>query len=76
MADIELQREINALKGDINLTNLAIKSVQNEMKGELCGKMGEDMTAVLNGERFVTVGKMEQGKHKVKSWFKRIFRMF
>ena len=74
--DLNLQREINGLIGDINLTKLAVNSVQNEMKEQLTGEMGEDMTAVLNGERVVKAGVIEKHKFKVRSWFKRLLRMF
>ena len=74
--DFELQREINGLRGDINLTKLAVNSVQQEMKEQLSGEMGEDITAVLNGERKVKPGVVEKHKFKLKSWFKRLFRMF
>lgn len=74
--DLELQKAINGLRGDINLTKLAVNSVQTEMEGQLKGEMGEDITAVLNGERVVKVGVIEKQKFKAKSWFKRLFRMF
>ena len=74
--DIELQREINGLMGDINLTKLAVSSVQNSMKEELAGGMGEDIRAVLSGERKVEAGKYERRKFRLKSWFRRLFRRF
>ena len=76
MTDFILQREINGLQGDINMNKMAVMSVQQEMKEQLEGSMGEDITAVLNGERVVKAGTVERGKHKVKSWFKKIFRTF
>ena len=45
--DLELQREINGLIGDIHITKLAVNSVQEDMKRQLSGEMGEDMNAVL-----------------------------
>lgn len=76
MSDIVLEREIRGLAGDLNMTRMAVSSVQSEMLEQLSGEMGEDMKAVLNGERTVEVSKSEKKKHKVKSWFKRIFRTF
>ena len=76
MIDFELKREIDGLKGDLNITKLAINSVQIDMKEQLAGEMGEDMSAVLNGERIVNVGTIEKHKFKLKSWLKKIFRMF
>lgn len=76
MQNFELQREINGLKGDLNMTKLAISSVQNEMKTQLSGEMGEDINAVLNGERLVKPGVVEKQKFRLKSWFKRLFRCF
>ena len=76
MSNIVLEREIRGLAGDLNMTRMAVSSVQSEMLEQLSGEMGEDMKAVLNGERTVEVSKSEKKKHKVKSWFKRIFRTF
>lgn len=76
MSDIVLEREIRGLAGDLNMTRMAVSSVQSEMLEQLSGEMGEDMKAVLNGERTVEVSKSEKKKHKVKSWFKRIFKLF
>lgn len=76
MMDFELKKEIDGLKGDLNITKLAINSVQIDMKEQLTGEMGEDMSAVLNGERIVKVGTIEKHKFKIKSWLKKIFRMF
>ena len=75
MSDFILQREIRGLQGDLNMNKMAVMSVQEDMKELLCGEMGEDMTAVLNGERFVKAGVIERKKHKIKSWFKRLFRL-
>ena len=74
--DLQLQKEINGLKGDLNMTKMAVGSMQNDMKNQLLGDMGEDMNAVLNGERVVEVSAVEKGKHRIKSWFKRLFRIF
>lgn len=76
MGSIELEREINSLKGDLNMTKMAVMNVQSEMKRQLSGEMGEDITAVLNGERVIEAGYFEKKKFKIKSWFRRLFRMF
>jgi hypothetical protein len=75
MSDFILEREIRGLQGDLNMNKIAVKSVQEDMREQLSGEMGEDMTAVLNGERVVRAGMIERKKHKVKSWFKRLFRL-
>lgn len=74
--DFELQREINGLKGDLNITKLAINSVQQEMKEQLKGEMGEDMTAILNGEKTIKTSRIQKHKFKIKTFFKRLFRFF
>ena len=75
MADFVLQREMRGLQGDLNMNKMAVMSVQQDMKEQLCGEMGEDITAVLKGERVVKAGVIERKKHKIKSWFKRLFRI-
>lgn len=74
--DLELQREINGLIGDIHITKLAVNSVQEDMKRQLSGEMGEDMNAVLNGKIFVKPSVSEKQKFKFKLWLKRLFKMF
>lgn len=76
MSDFILEREIKNLQGDLNMTKMAIMSVQNDMVEQLSGEMGEDINAVLSGERIVKAGVVERRKYKVKSWFKRLFRLF
>lgn len=76
MADLMLEREINALKGDLNITKLAISSVQNKIREELMGSMGEDIKAVLNGDIVVEAKKSEKIKFRIKQFFKNIFRLF
>ena len=76
MYDYELERELKGLRGDLNMTKMAVSSVQNEMAEQLSGEMGEDMNAVLNGERFVTISVSMKVKHKIKTWIRRFFTMF
>lgn len=75
MDDFNLQRQIKGLKGDLNMTKMAVSIVQEDMKKQLNGDMGEDMMAVLNGERIVKAGIIEKNKHKIKTWLKNIFRI-
>ena len=75
MSDFILEREIRGLQGDLNMNKMAVRSVQEDMREQLSGEMGEDITAVLSGERVVRAGMIERKKHKVKSWFKRLFRL-
>lgn len=76
MGNIELQREVRGLVGDINMTKMAVTSIQNDMKSQLSGGMGEDITAVLNGERVVKAPFTKKQKHRITTWLKRLFRMF
>lgn len=69
---IELNREVRGLKNDQNMTRIAVESQKNRIAEELCGDMGEDMNAVLKGEKFVEL----ELKFKIRDWFRRIFRMF
>lgn len=69
---IELNREVRGLKNDQNMTRMAVESQKNRIAEELCGDMGEDMNAVLKGEKFVEL----ELKFKIRDWFRRIFRMF
>lgn len=69
-----LEREIKGLQGDLNMTHMAVNSVQNDMLAQLKGDMGKDMDAVLNGEKFVSVSKTVKRKHKIKHWFRNFFQ--
>lgn len=69
---VELNREMRGLKNDQNMTRIAVESQKNRIAEELCGDMGEDMNAVLRGEKFVEL----EMKFKIRDWFRRIFRMF
>jgi hypothetical protein len=42
----------------------------------LLATMGEDMLAVLNGEKRIELGKLEKTKFKFSMFLRRIFRMF
>lgn len=74
--ELELQKEIKGLQGDIHMTKMAVGSVQNDMKEQLAGKMGDDIKSVLSGERIVTVSTGEKFSHKLLWFLKRVFRMF
>jgi len=69
---VELNREVRGLKNDQNMTRIAVESQKNRIAEELCGDMGEDMNAVLKGEKFVEL----EMKFKIRDWFRRLFRMF
>lgn len=69
---VELNREMRGLKNDQNMTRIAVESQKNRIAEELCGDMGEDMNAVLRGEKFVEL----EMKFKIRDWFRRLFRMF
>ena len=71
-----LETAIRGLTGDRNMTKLAVKSAQQSMVDELRGNLGEDMMAVLNGERTVDIGTIQKKKFKIVSWFKKLFRTF
>lgn len=69
---VELNREMRGLKNDQNMTRIAVESQKNRIAEELCGDMGEDMNAVLKGDKFVEL----EMKFKIRDWFRRLFRMF
>ena len=46
------------------------------MKNLLNNGMGDDIKAVLSGEKTVEIPKMEKKKFKVKLFFKKLFRKF
>ena len=69
---IELNKELRGLKNDQNMTRIAVESQKNRIAEELSGDMGEDMNAILKGEKFVEL----ELKFKIRDWFRRIFRMF
>lgn len=74
--DFELAREIRGLSGDLNMTKMAIESVQREMKEMLDGEMGKDMKDVLEGKKSVTVSTVQKHKFKLRNWFKKLFLRF
>jgi len=73
---LEMSRQMRGLKGDKNMTQIAIKSTQDDMAVMLKGEMGEDMKAVLNGERKVDIEKSKVVKFKLLTWFKNVLRKF
>ena len=76
MSDIELIRELRGLEGDKALIKYAVSSKQEEMKSLLNNGMGDDIKAVLSGEKTFEIPKMEKKKFKVKLFFKKLFRKF
>ena len=76
MMNSELTREIDGLNGDRRMTQLAVESAKNDMREKLLGDMGQDMKAVLNGERKVEAEFGQRQKWKIKAWFRRLLRRF
>lgn len=76
MVDIQLQREINALSGDLAVTKLAVNNMQIEMEELLKGEMGKDIRDVLDGKKIIKLGFFEKIKFKIRNLFRRIFKMF
>jgi hypothetical protein len=73
---IELGRELRCLKNDKLMTERAIECQKRDVVEQLKGSMGEDMLAVLNGEKRIELGKLEKTKFKFSMFLRRIFRMF
>lgn len=76
MVDIQLQREINALSGDLAVTKLAVNNMQIEMEELLKGEMGRDIRDVLDGKKIIKLGFFEKIKFKIRNLFRRIFKLF
>ena len=76
MSNFILEREIRGLQGDLNMNKMAVGSVQRDMMELLHGEMGEDINAVLSGERTVRPETGEVVRHKFKTWLKRLFKAF
>lgn len=74
--NVDLGLELRGLKNDKLMTERLIECQKNEMVGRLKGKMGEDLIAVLNGERQVELGKLEKVKYKFRNFLRRVFRTF
>ena len=71
--NIDLGLELRGLKNDKLMTERLVECQKNEMVGRLKGKMGEDLKAVLNGERQVELGKLEKAKYKFRNFLRRVF---
>lgn len=76
MSNFEINRELRAYEGEKKLTEIAIEGQQRRMKDMLQGSMGEDMMAVLNGEKKIEISKYKKEKFRLISWFKRLLRKF
>ena len=74
--EIVLDKELRGLRNDKKMTERAIDCQKQEMLKQLKGEMGDDMMAVLNGEKIVELGKLEKKKFQIKLFFRKIFRMF
>lgn len=76
MFDRVLERELSGYEGDKKMTKLAVSTTQYRMKELLKGEMGEDIKAVLNGERSVDVSYYKKKKFQILSWAKRLLKRF
>lgn len=74
--EIVLDKELRGLCNDKKMTERVIDCQKQEMLKQLKGEMGDDMMAVLNGEKIVELGKLEKKKFQIKLFFRKIFRMF
>ena len=74
--EIALNKELRGLSNDKKMTERVIDCQKQEMLKQLKGEMGDDMMAVLNGEKIVELGKLEKKKFQIKLFFRKIFRMF
>lgn len=74
--EIVLDKELRGLRNDKKMTERVIDCQKQEMLKQLKGEMGDDMMAVLNGEKKVELGKLEKKKFQIKLFFRKIFRMF
>ena len=67
-----LTKGLNKLKEEHRI----LTDQQEEMKNLLFGGMGDDMKAVLNGEKTIDMPKTEMHRFKIKSFFKKLFKKF
>ena len=74
--EIALDKELRGLRNDKKMTERVIDCQKQEMLKQLKGEMGDDMMAVLNGEKIVELGKLEKKKFQIKLFFRKLFRMF
>ena len=65
------QRKLNSEK---NLSKCVLKSQQEKLKKKLLGEMGEDIDAVLSGERVIGNVCKKNFFQKIKSRFSHIIR--
>lgn len=68
----EIEKELRSLKGEQQMTEQAIRGVQNQMVSRLKNGMGEDMKKVLNGETKIKLPLSKKISYKIKSLLKRI----
>ena len=74
--EILSDKELRGLRNDKTMTERVIDCQKQEMLKQLKGEMGDDMMAVLNGEKIVELGKLEKKKFQIKLFFRKLFRMF
>jgi hypothetical protein len=72
----EINRELEGFKADKEMTKRAVEAAQYEMSEKLKGELGNDMLAVLNGERKVKVSKIEKIKFRLLNEIKKFLAIF
>jgi hypothetical protein len=72
----EIDKELESYKSDKLMSQRAIESVQHEMSEKLKGELGNDMLAVLNGERIIKVSKTDKIKFKLLNEIKKFLSIF
>jgi hypothetical protein len=72
----EINRELEGFKADKEMTKRAVEAAQYEMSEKLKGELGNDMLAVLNGERKVKVSKIEKIKFRLLNEIKKFLVIF
>lgn len=70
--EAEIEKELRSLKGEQQMTEQAIRGVQNQMASRLKNGMGEDMKKVLNGEIKIKMPLSRKVSYKIKTLLKRI----
>ena len=63
--DKAMQREIQSLNSEKRMDELALKGYQWTIAEQLKGSLGEDMRAVLNGEKQVKFSFWRRIKNKI-----------
>lgn len=75
MSDMgSIQGELNSLKAERKMSELAVKGTQSQIAEMLKGDMGQDMKDVLSGKKKVElVHRKTSWKMKIKSFFEKLW---